>query len=128
MGRRKVLYPPPTFIIEAYQLGVSKRIANIPKGLELGKTWVLLAHKKTILKVIDNQYKKVKGDLQQKDMIKEYPAIFYAFRPKRIEKLITQSQATDNELAKLKERGITPVIVPENDLDHQPKLFEVRQD
>jgi len=105
-------YAPETFIKESKELGVSKRIAEIPKGLELGKTWILLAHKKVDtspelepkgLKASEPQYK---------------PAIFYAFRPTRIEKLIWKSQATRRKLNKLKKQGITPIIIPDGDKDH----------
>jgi len=104
-------YTPESFTQEAMQLGVSKRIAQIPKNLKLGETWILLAHKKAIYKATD--------DAGQ--MIKEYAGIFYAFRPKRIEKLILEKDATPRRLAKLKKRNITPVIIPNDDLDHQSK-------
>jgi len=35
---------PMDFINEALEMGVSKRVTTIPKGLEFGKTWILLAH------------------------------------------------------------------------------------
>jgi len=41
-------YTPESFTNEANEMGISKRISSIPKGLELGKTWILLAHKKAV--------------------------------------------------------------------------------
>lgn len=41
-------YTPESFTKETNEMGVSKRISSIPKGLELGKTWILVAHKKAV--------------------------------------------------------------------------------
>jgi len=101
-------YTPESFIVEAQEMGVSKRIGKIPKGLVLGETWVLLAHKKVLL-------------THHKEPI-EKPAIFYAFIPKRIEMLIWKKYATPKVLEKLKNKGITPVIVPDSDKAHSPDV------
>ncbi len=103
-------YTPQEFIQEARDLGISRRIAQIPKGLKLGETWILFAHRKAI----------VKPQPGPGELFKDIPAIFYAFRPQRIEKIISESQATEKALADLEKRGITPVIVPDDDSDHQP--------
>lgn len=102
-------YTPASFIEEAKKIGVSKRIAQIPRELRLGETWVLLAHPKAI----------TKPDPEKKKLFKDSPAIFYAFKPARIEKIITQKQATKTMLKKLAKREITPVIVPNDDKDHR---------
>ena len=52
---------------------------------------------------------------------REFPGVFYAFRPQRIEKLIWQKDASEGNLEELERRGITPVIIPDGDLDHDPK-------
>lgn len=110
-------YTPQSFSIEAAQLGVSKAIGAIPKGLELGKTWIFLAHKKagTCLTTEDPLSKKVI----------ECPAVFYAFVPVRIEMLIKKSDATEERLEKLKERNITPIIV---DDDYEEKVAEAEEE
>lgn len=104
-------YTPENFLQEAHEREVSKRIgtSKIPKGIELGKTWVLLAHLKagtqeeTIVDPKTNEEKKKN---------KVVPAIFYAFRVMRVEKILTEKQAKDEEyIEKLREQGITPVIV-----------------
>ena len=47
------------------------------------------------------------------------PGVFASFKPQRIEKLIWQSEATEENLKDLEKRGITPVIVPDGDKDHK---------
>jgi len=103
-------YTPESFTHEAVKLGISKRISAVPRGLELGKTWVLIGQRQAAL--VEN-----KGSLFK---TKPAPGIFYAFIPRRIEKIITDEQAKDDELVEaLHKRGITPVVVPSNDPDHQ---------
>jgi len=103
-------YYPRTidFTLEAERLGISKAIATIPKGLELGKTWVFLAHKKAVAEQVEDE-NTLTG--YREELV---PGVFYAFRPVRIEMLIKESDATEENLEKLKRRGITPVIVPDN--------------
>jgi hypothetical protein len=103
-------YPTPAnFMTEARTLGVSRRITAVPRGFELGKSWVFLAHPK--IKQTAN------GDW--------IGGVFHVFQPERIEKLITETQAQDvNEMDKLVEAGITPVIVPDDDRDHQGTVYD----
>jgi len=106
-------YSPGSFVKDAQEMGVSKRIAEIPKGLVLGKTWVLLAHPKVPF------YRKVEGtSLRVYERQHHKPAIFYAFRPQRVEMLIWQKDATPQRLEELKKKGITPVIVPDGEKEH----------
>jgi len=102
-------YPTPEhFIHEADRLGISKRIAAVPRGLELGKTWVFLAHPKTVR--------------AEEEWI---PGIFRIFRPTAVEKLVTQTQAEHaEEMEKLARQGITPVVVPDHDPDHQGSVYD----
>ena len=102
----KKFYTAESFTKEAMKLGISKRIANIPENFKLGKTVVYLAMQ-------DIEFKIEGGSVF-------YNAIFMSFKPKRIEKIITETQAKNEEFMKeLKEKGITPVVVPDNDPDHQ---------
>ena len=74
------------------------RNATIPKEIELGETWILLAHKEAGTKTVDGIEEKVS-------------AIFYAFRPTRIIKIISPKESKDRELIEnLKKRGITPLV------------------
>ncbi|GAI85408.1 unnamed protein product, partial [marine sediment metagenome] len=56
--------------------------------------------------------------LLETDKVEKKLGIFCAFIPKRVEKLIWESQATPEELEKLEKRGITPVPIPDGDQDH----------
>jgi hypothetical protein len=100
-------YTPEKFIEEVRQMGASKRIPAIPKGFEVGKTWVLLAHR-------GGFYDAEKGHC---------PGIFYAFRPSAIEKLVPDDTPAE-ELEKLKKQGIKPILVPKDDPDHQGTVYE----
>lgn len=108
----KASYTPDSFIKEALDLGVSKRIAQVPKGLEFGKTWVLLGHPEAC---------PPNGKVEfGQDIPEAQPGIFYAFQPTAVEKIVTESQAEDQkEMDKLEKRGITPVVVPDEDPDHR---------
>jgi hypothetical protein len=97
-------YSPESFLDEARRLGISRRIAAVPKGLIAGETWVLLAHRKVRFGPDDVA-----------------PGLFYLMRVDRLEKIVTETQSRDaEEMAKLAKRGITPVVVPDNDPDHNP--------
>jgi len=56
--------------------------------------------------------------LLETEKVSKALGIFCAFIPKRVEKLIWESQATPEELEKLEKRGITPVLIPDGDADH----------
>ena len=102
-------YTPQTFTEEAEQFGVSKRIAAVPNGFEIGKTWVFLAHQR--------------GGIDPKTN-KKVPAIFFVFRPTRIEKIVTSEQYRNrDEMEKLKVKGMTPVVVPDEDYDHRGSAY-----
>lgn len=89
---------PDDWIREAHEQGVSRRIAQIPKGLELGQTWVLMAHRKAVQGV------------NEKGEIVWTPGIIQAFRPQAVE-YVVRGDETDEELASLEKRGITPVRI-----------------
>jgi hypothetical protein len=135
------------FIREADDMGISRRITSIPRGFEVGVTWVFLAHPKGMLKLVDGP----PDGLFDKEP-QHRPAIFMAFKPSKIERIVKQSDYdTHQEIAewftkqpdaetvdcrkaarkafpkfsvfeKLErdlDRGITLVPVPDNDKDHQ---------
>ncbi len=107
-------YPTPLdFVSESLCMGLSKRLSHVPKGLECGKIWVLLAHPKAVSV-------SVFGDPTVLEHHHFAPGIFRAFRPSRLELLIWKSEATPEKLAELEKRGISPVIVPDDDPDHNP--------
>jgi hypothetical protein len=100
---------PAHFDLESAALGVSRRISAIPKDFVLGETWVFLAHPN----VIPGQ-----NDEGEQVLL---PGAFKLFKPSAIEQIVTETQADDkDEMAKLTERGITAVVVPDDDKDHNP--------
>lgn len=126
-------YSVESFSAEAGELGISKRIAAVPHGFEVGKTWVFLAHKKAIQ---PNAVKFLNSNDAGED---PKAAIFMAFRPQAIEKIVLQSelhiyqmypesppegdpdfevwQRLDRDV----KRGFWLVGVPDDDPDHNPK-------
>lgn len=104
------------FEVEAKALGISRRITTLPRNFELGKTWLLLAHTKGIIKPT--------GDLQSGYV----PAIFRVWKPERIERIYKESQRTSDEVQADIKRGITPVFVPDNDKDHQGSVYDKGED
>ncbi|MBA7593196.1 hypothetical protein ES703_00113 [subsurface metagenome] len=116
------------FLDEAHRMGISKRIPFIPKGLELGKTVIYLAHPKAcevkepaVLQQAMAIVEEAQTDqprLLETDKVEKKLGIFCAFIPKRVEKLIWESQATPEELEKLEKRGITPISIPDGEEDH----------
>jgi len=122
-------YTPESFIKEAKAVGVSKRIGNIPKNLlmhgrwnpKITETWVLLAHKK----VPFAEYFANQGMAMEQPIY--YPAVFYAFKPTRIEKLVWKSEANPTLLDTLKKQGITPIVVPDGDKEHAPNTPPITQ-
>ena len=122
-------YPTPQdFVQEALAMGISKRIPFIPKGLELGKTVLYLAHPKAcevkVAAAVQQAMSILEGEetqqpkLLETDRVEKHLGIFCAFIPKRVEKLIWKRDATPEELEKLEKRGITPVPIPDGDEDH----------
>ena len=119
---------PADFMLESVTQGVSRRIPFIPKGMVIGKTVVYLAHKDAVIKepkVTMGEEKPINGNPNIVSVTKTTEpqtalGIFSAFVPRRVEKLIWQSEATPVTLADLEKRGITPVIIPDGDKDHAP--------
>lgn len=83
-------YTPGEFTDEAVRMGVSRKVKAVPKGFELGTTWVLLAHSGA--------------------MPDGGPGVFSAFRPRAIE-YVVHGDETEEQLKRLRDRGITPVDV-----------------
>lgn len=115
-------YPTPdAFDKEASTLGISKRVAALPRGFKLGETFILLAHPKAVLAEVE-----AAGELVPK--LERRPGIFRIFRPTRVEKILNESMATEAEIERLKKAGITPVIVPDDDPDHMGTVYDTDDD
>jgi len=110
-------YTPESFIKEAEAQGISKRIATVPKDLVLGKTWILFAHKKAGKKEVEDNSTLTKT--------KEIPcpAIFFVAKAERVEKIISPDTVKDEKaVAKLRKRGITPVVA--KNIDEKGNVLE----
>ncbi|MBA7599857.1 hypothetical protein ES703_06902 [subsurface metagenome] len=107
VGRK--FYTPEEFIAEDKTMGICKAIKQIPKGLVLGKTWIVVAHPQAV-----------------ETHEEPAPGVFYAFIPTRIEMLVYESQATPEYLQELEAKGITPIIVLDKHTAHSRRTRTVR--
>jgi len=117
------------FMREARQLGVSRRIPAVPRNFKLGESWVLIAHPRAIYRapVTDAEREEFQAERDngspELHLIRK--GVITMFRPTAVEKIVTESQAADEaEMAKLTEKGITPVVVPDDDKDHQGSVHD----
>lgn len=101
------------FIQEAKKMGISRKIAYIPEGLEVGD-WVYLGYRKLIpTGQYDKKGRKIKD-----------PGIFHAFQVQRVEKLLTEKQQQDQAYVRdLLKRGVTPVV----EVDDESQIEETKQ-
>lgn len=114
-------YTETSFIQEAERLGVSKRIPAIPKELVIGRDWVYLA-KQYMIPGTGQFWMPETPNTNNGHARKGWgPGIFYAFRPQRIVRIITESQAAEGLVQQLQEQGIEAVVVPDDDPDHVGK-------
>lgn len=120
-------YPTPEdFMNESKDQGISKRIPFIPKNFTLGKTIIYLAHNKACVtrEPVEQAIKNgvLPGMESDEQMKSTYNlGIFTVFRPRRIEKIYWQKdldQMSDEEREDLAKREITPVGMPDGDIDH----------
>ena len=110
-------YNMETFIHEARQMGVSKRIPFIPRELVVGLTPIYLVHKEAIVKYPNWMDKK---NTNQEVTISD--GVFAAFIPQRIETLMWQSELAtewgEKRAERLEKRGVTIIPIPDGDEDH----------
>jgi len=98
---------PQAFNQEAKNQGISRRIPAIPKGFILGKHYIAFGHPKAIPSM-------------PPDYDPPRAGIFKLWKPRAIEMIITQTQSEDADFMKdLETKGLTPVIVPDDDPDHR---------
>ncbi len=119
-------------------MGVSRRIRNIPREFEPGKTWVAVAHieaipvvgahELNILSLHDAQAEcscgqwslSHTGEMTETQVKKAFakhlrgkPGIFQVFRPSHVE-YVVRGDETEEDLEALRERGIVLVdVIPE---------------
>ena len=87
---------PGDWTREAQDQGISRRIKAVPRGFEIGETWVLLAHRRAIPATSPDQ--------------EPEPGIFQVFQPTEIQ-YVTTGKETEKELEDLWDRGITPIRI-----------------
>lgn len=122
MGRAGLLWigtkfykTPAEFIAEGVSMGFSRRIKAIPQKFEIGKTWVLLAHKYAIPAPLA---------LTPEETPEATPGIFFAWQPSRIEQIFKESDRGSEAVQAAEKRGITAVFVPDDDPDHQGNVHD----
>lgn len=102
------------FLQEARAMGISRRVSGIPRGFKVGEHYVLLAHPKAAF-----TFDPVAGTRV------ECGGVFYIWKPQHIEQIITESQSLDGDFMDgLERQGITPVVVPDDDPDHQGSVYD----
>jgi len=119
---------PAEFDREAVALGVSRRIAAIPRGFKVGETWILFAHSKAVETFEPLREEDGALALEQGTTRKFTPGIFKVWRPERIEKILPESRRGSAEAAELREKGITPVFLPDDDPDHRGSVYDDEQE
>ncbi len=113
-------YTETSFVEEAERLGVSKRIPAIPKDLVIGRDWVYMA-KLYLIPGTGQFWIPGTPNTDNGHARRGWgPGVFYAFRPQRLVRIITESQAVEGLGDQLLQQGITPVVVPDDDPDHNP--------
>jgi len=110
-------YPTPdVYLEEARQMGVSRKIKAVPKGFELGRTVVYLAHRKAVPK---GTIPEVPPDADGKGRPAEErfaPGIFSVFRPTGIDLVIDDEKNVPEKALKLAEQHGARIVkvVPED--------------
>ena len=137
VGRK--FYTPQGFLDEIICQEISKAIKQIPKGLILGETRVLLAHPEAYVDNSDDGHVQAHGDwLMECSRLKmdeekppepqapTYPGVITAFIPERVEMLIYEADASPDYVMELKAKGITVIMVPDKYDGHKRKTRQTR--
>jgi hypothetical protein len=96
-------YPTPQdFMREAGRMGVSRKLPALPKGFELGKTVVYLAHRKVVPAVMDAEGKE--------EVEKAKKGIFTAFRPTGVDLVIEDENTIPERAKKIVEKLDNPRV------------------
>ena len=111
---------------ESAQMGVSRKISGVPKDFEIGTHWVYVAEREKAEKFEKTEHD---GHITLTIVEEGHPArIVSAFKPERIEIIITKSMSEDERImARIEKRGLTPVVVPDDDADHNPHGYDKLQ-
>ena len=118
-------YPEPEdFSREAASLGISKRIRAVPRGFQVGRDWVMIAHPRAVKREPQTDAERAElAEVGGTELVRK--GIILVFRPQRIEKIVTESMAKDEAaMDALRAQGITPVVVPDDDPDHKGTVYD----
>lgn len=117
---------PSDFMAEGRDMGFSRRVKSLPRGFEVGTTWVMIAHPKTIREAIpaDELDPEAPGELFNGVEVRYIPAVFTLWRPTRVEKIVKESERESDEVKELIAKGVTPVFVPDDDPDHMGSVYD----
>lgn len=124
-------YPTPeSFMQEAREQGISRRITAVPRDFKVGETWVLFAHPKAITRaptpeeIVEEGLATAEqtGSLDFRDVpaLVTRKGVITMFRPTAIERIFRESERDSDAVREAEERGLTPVFVPDDDPDHDP--------
>jgi hypothetical protein len=118
------------FMREARELGVSRRLSALPRGLDFDKHWVLIAHPRAVFRkltpdeITSGEFEDAVPGVDDVPWA-HFPGVITLFRPRAIEKIVTETQSKDElAMSVLAKRGITPVVVPDDDPDHQGSVHD----
>jgi hypothetical protein len=89
---------PDDFMREGAAQGISKRISAVPRNFVLGETWVLLAHRRAVLR------------LGSEGSVEGFAGVFSAFRPTALEYVVKRGDSPE-KITGLEDRGITCVEI-----------------
>ncbi len=114
---------PGAFISEALAVGVSKRIAQIPRDLVVGETPVYLAHPKVFKDLVEMEASEIELDDDDPEPLdpfedpeaprlvaRDLPGVVAVFVPTHIEYVVSGSE-TEAQLDALEKRGLTLIRV-----------------
>ncbi len=136
-------YTVASFTLEVAEMGVSKRVPGIPSGLELGRSWVLLAHPRAYtyrdgdpashpsladrlapcgcgITAAERYPPECPADDPNHPLGHGFqgPGFFHAFIPQRVECLVEDDRLDEEWVSDLKAKGVTIIPVPADDPDH----------
>jgi len=111
---------PRLFMAEARKRGISRKLGALPKGFELGKTWVFLAHRKTI----PNHAPRDDALLAAAPIFD--PGVFTLFRPTGVDLVIADEHNVPERAIKLAEElgPAARIVKIVRDVETQQSLFQ----
>jgi len=84
-------YTPESFMNEADEMGISKKIRSIPRGFEIGKHWIYLAHKHAIPQEAHQDSP-------------TFPGVFTVFKPTHVDLVIEDENSIPEKAVRLAEK------------------------